>query len=144
MMRGRGGFWGGEPNLQRRPGSGAATLGRIVRFFTPYRGRLTVIAVAILVSVTIGVVNPILLKLIIDNLTGPRDLGLLYLQCGLMIVLPIITSLIGVWQSFLSNVVGSGSWMTCDWRSTATCNGCRCAPSPRREPGRSRAESATT
>jgi ATP-binding cassette subfamily B protein len=107
MMRGRGGgFWGSEPNLQRRPGSGAATLGRIVTFFKPYRGRLTVIAVAILVSVTIGVVNPILLKLIIDNLTGPRDLSLLYLQCGLMIVLPIVTSLIGVWQSYLSNVVG--------------------------------------
>src|SRR6185312_5928785 len=27
-------------------------------------------------------------------------------QCGLMIVLPIVTSLIGVWQSYLSNVVG--------------------------------------
>ncbi|MEO8638932.1 MAG: ABC transporter ATP-binding protein, partial [Chloroflexota bacterium] len=53
-----------------------------------------------------GVVNPILLKLIIDNLTGPRDLGLLYLQAGLMIVLPIGTSLLGVWQSYLSNVVG--------------------------------------
>ena len=37
---------------------------------------------------------------------GEQDLGLLFLQCGLMIVLPIITSAIGVWQSFLSNVVG--------------------------------------
>ncbi|HET7082114.1 MAG TPA: ABC transporter ATP-binding protein, partial [Candidatus Limnocylindria bacterium] len=49
---------------------------------------------------------PILLKLIIDNLTGPKDIGLLYLQAGLMIVLPIGTSLLGVWQSYLSNVVG--------------------------------------
>jgi ATP-binding cassette, subfamily B, bacterial len=108
MMRGRGGPWGGgsEPNLERRPGTGGATVRRIARFFAPYRRRLGVIAVAILVSVTIGVVNPILLKLIIDNLTGPRDLRLLYIQCGLMIVLPIVTSLIGVWQSYLSNVVG--------------------------------------
>ncbi|MDP9269903.1 MAG: ABC transporter ATP-binding protein/permease [Chloroflexota bacterium] len=107
MMRGRGGHWGGEePNLQRRKGTGSATLRRIVRFFVPYKGRLIVIAVAILVTATIGVVNPILIKLVIDNLTGPRDLGLLYLQSGLMIVLPIVTSLIGVGQSFLSNVVG--------------------------------------
>ena len=31
---------------------------------------------------------------------------LLWIQCGLMIVLPIITSALGVWQSYLSNVVG--------------------------------------
>ena len=105
MMRGH---WGGGegPNLVARPGSGPATFRRIVGFFLPYRPRLTLIAGLIVVTVSIGVVNPILLKLIIDNLTGPQDLGLLYLQCGLMIGLPIITSLLGVWQSYLSNVVG--------------------------------------
>jgi ATP-binding cassette subfamily B protein len=105
---GRGGFWGGgpEPDLTRRPGSEGRTLRRIVGFFVPYQGRLAFIAVLILVTVSIGVVNPILLKLIIDNLLGEQDLGLLYLQSGLMIVLPIITSAIGVWQSYLSNVVG--------------------------------------
>ena len=107
MMRGRGGHWGSvEPNLQRRPGTGRETLRRIIGFFRPYRGRLGVIGVAILVSVTIGVVNPILLKLAIDDLIGPRDLGLLLFYCGLMIALPIVTSLIGVGQSYLSNVVG--------------------------------------
>jgi ATP-binding cassette subfamily B protein len=104
----RGGPWGhgGEPNLKARPGSGPATFRRIVGFFRPYRLRLTWIAGLIVVTVSIGVINPILLKLIIDNLTGPQDIGLLYLQAGLMIVLPIGTSLLGVWQSYLSNVVG--------------------------------------
>ena len=106
MMRGRWGMGADEPNLRARPGTGAETVRRILRFFAPYRARLAVIAVSILVTVSIGVVNPILLKLIIDNLLGPKDLGLLYLQTGLMILLPIITSLIGVGQSFLSNVVG--------------------------------------
>ncbi len=108
MMRGRGGgHWGGtEPDLSRRADTGGQTFRRIVRFFRPYQGRLTVIGVAILVTATIGVINPILIKLVIDNLTGPRDLGLLYLQSGLMIVLPIVTSLIGVGQSYLSNLVG--------------------------------------
>jgi ATP-binding cassette, subfamily B, bacterial len=106
--RGGGGFWGGgpEPDLTRRPGSEGRTLRRIVGFFRPYRARLAFIGLLILVTVSIGVVNPILLKLIIDNLTGPQDLGLLWIQAGLMIVLPIVTSAIGVWQSYLSNVVG--------------------------------------
>jgi ATP-binding cassette subfamily B protein len=102
------GPWGGgdEPNLTARPGSGPRTLRLIVGFFRPYRGRLAWIALLILVSVSVGVVNPILLKLIIDNLLGPKDLSLLYLQCALMIVLPFVSSGIGVWQSYLSNVVG--------------------------------------
>jgi ATP-binding cassette subfamily B protein len=107
---GGGGFWGGgaEPDLTRRPGSEGRTLRRIAGFFRPYRGRLGFIAVLILLTVGIGVINPILLGLAIDNLVpgGEQDLGLLFLQCGLMIVLPIVTSAIGVWQSFLSNVVG--------------------------------------
>ncbi|MEO5987081.1 MAG: ABC transporter ATP-binding protein [Candidatus Limnocylindria bacterium] len=103
-----GGFGGSDPDLTRRPGTGRKTLRLIGGFFSPYRLRLTLIAVLILVSVSIGVVNPILLKLIIDNLLpgGAQDLGLLYLQAGLMILLPIITSAIGVWQAYLSNVVG--------------------------------------
>jgi ATP-binding cassette subfamily B protein len=107
-MTRRGGFWGGgpEPDMTRRPGSEGRTLRRIAGFFKPYRGRLAFIAVLILLTVSIGVINPILLKLAIDNLAGPQDLELLFLQCGLMIVLPIVTGVIGVWQSYLSNVVG--------------------------------------
>jgi ATP-binding cassette subfamily B protein len=108
--RGGGGFWGSgpEPDLTRRPGSEGPTLRRIAGFFRPYRARLAFIALLILITVSIGVVNPILLKLIIDNLLpgGAQDLGLLWLYGGLMIALPIVTSAIGVWQSYLSNVVG--------------------------------------
>ena len=104
------GFWGTgpEPDLTRRPGSEGPTLRRIAGFFTPYRARLAFIAVLILVTVSVGVVNPILIKFVLDNLLpgGEQDLGLLYLQVSLMIVLPIVTSAIGVWQAYLSNVVG--------------------------------------
>jgi ATP-binding cassette subfamily B protein len=105
---GWGAFGGPEPDLTRRPGSERRTLRQIIGFFGPYRARLAVIAVLILITVSIGVVNPILLKLIIDNLLpgGDQDLGLLWFQAGLMIVLPIITSGLGVWQAYLSNVVG--------------------------------------
>jgi ATP-binding cassette, subfamily B, bacterial len=102
-----GGFGGSDPDLTRRPGTGPKTLRLIGSFFQPYRARLSFIALLILVSVSVGVVNPILLKLIIDNLTSEApSLGLLYVQVALMIVLPIVTSAIGVWQAYLSNVVG--------------------------------------
>ncbi|HEX7068482.1 MAG TPA: ABC transporter ATP-binding protein [Candidatus Limnocylindria bacterium] len=109
---GGGGGWarfgGPEPDLTRRRGREGETLRRIAGFFSPYRGRLAFIGVLILVTVSIGVVNPILIKFVLDNLLpdGERDLGLLYLQVGLMVVLPIVTSALGVWQSYLSNVVG--------------------------------------
>jgi ATP-binding cassette, subfamily B, bacterial len=109
---GRGGwagaFGGPEPDLTRRPGSEGRTLRLILGFFRPYRGRLAWIAVLILVTVSIGVVNPILIKFVLDNLLpgGAQDLDLLILQVSLMVVLPIVTSAIGVWQSYLSNVVG--------------------------------------
>jgi ATP-binding cassette subfamily B protein len=109
---GGGGGWarfgGPEPDLTRRRGREGETLRRIAGFFSPYRARLAFIGVLILVTVSIGVVNPILIKFVLDNLLpdGERDLGLLYLQVGLMVVLPIITSALGVWQSYLSNVVG--------------------------------------
>ena len=104
----RGGPFGPpvETTLRARPGSGRRTVRRIVGFFRPYRARIAQVVVAILVTVSLGVINPILLKLIIDNLLGPQDLGLLWLQAGLMIGLPIVTAVIGVCQSYLSNVVG--------------------------------------
>ena len=57
------------------PAARGRTLRRIAGFFRPYRWRLAFIAVLILVTVSIGVVNPILLKLVIDNLTGPAGPG---------------------------------------------------------------------
>ena len=82
------------------------TIRRIVAFFRPYRGQVAVVLVAILFTSLIGLVNPILLKLLIDIAIPERDWGLLNLFVGLMIVLPIISGLIGVGQSYLNNIIG--------------------------------------
>ena len=55
---------------------------------------------------SIGLINPILLKLLIDIAIPQRDWGLLNLFVGLMIVLPIVSGLIGVGQSYLNNIIG--------------------------------------
>jgi ATP-binding cassette, subfamily B, bacterial len=82
------------------------TLRRIVAFFRPYKGQVAIVLVAILFTSLIGLVNPILLKLLIDIAIPQRDWFLLNLFVGLMIVLPIISGLVGVGQSYLNNVIG--------------------------------------
>ena len=82
------------------------TIRRIVAFFGPYKGQVAVVLIAILFTSLIGLVNPILLKLLIDIAIPQRDWGLLNLFVGLMIALPIVSGLVGVGQSYLNNVIG--------------------------------------
>jgi ATP-binding cassette subfamily B protein len=62
--------------------------------------------VAIIAAAVIGLANPFLLKLVIDDAIPNRDLDRLYLYVGLMIALPIVTGLIGVWQTYLNTLIG--------------------------------------
>jgi ATP-binding cassette subfamily B protein len=82
------------------------TATKIVRFFVPYRLEVMVVLGAILITSFLGVINPILLKLLIDVAIGHLDWGLLNLFVFLMILIPIVSSLIGVGQSYLNNKVG--------------------------------------
>lgn len=61
---------------------------------------------AILATSLIGLVNPYLLKLLIDDVIVGRKYELLNLYVGLMIALPIVTGLLGVGQSYLNNLIG--------------------------------------
>ncbi|HEY4226945.1 MAG TPA: ABC transporter ATP-binding protein [Candidatus Limnocylindrales bacterium] len=83
-----------------------ATVRKITAFFRPYRFQVGVVVVAILLTSLLGLVNPILLKLLIDDALPNRDFGRLNLYVGLMIALPIISGLLGVGQSYLNNVIG--------------------------------------
>src|SRR5215216_8010429 len=93
------------PESERRPVT-TKTVRRILRFFRPYWLRVALSVVAIIAVAVIGLVNPFLLKLIIDEAIPDRDLDRLYLYVGLMIALPIITGLIGVGQTYLNTVIG--------------------------------------
>ena len=82
------------------------TIRRIVAFFGPYRLQVAIVLVAILATSLLGLINPILLKLLIDEAIPKLDFGLLNLFVGLMIVVPIFSGLIGVGQSYLNNIIG--------------------------------------
>jgi len=82
------------------------TMRRVVGFFRPYWRRVVLTLLAIVLVAVLGLVNPYLLKLIIDEAIPRRDLGLLYLFVGLMVAIPIVTGLIGIWQTYLNTVIG--------------------------------------
>jgi ATP-binding cassette, subfamily B, bacterial len=92
-----------EPVPKERRGH---TIRRILLFFGPYRIQVAIVLGAILATSFIGLINPILLKLLIDIAIPEQDWFLLNLFVALMIILPIITGLIGVGQTYLNNVVG--------------------------------------
>src|SRR3954452_1849119 len=83
-----------------------STVRRVLAFFGPYRARVALTLFAIMVAAVIGLANPYLLKLIIDEAIPDRDLSRLYLYVGLMIALPILTGLIGVGQTYLNTHIG--------------------------------------
>ena len=78
MGSGRGGhMFGGDDTGPTKPaGAALPLLRRAAKFFGPYRGRLSVI----------GLANPYLLKLLIDEAIPQRDLGLLALYAELAAV----------------------------------------------------------
>ena len=82
------------------------TLRQIVAFFRPYRLRVGVVTIAILFTSGLGIINPILLKLLIDDAIPNLDFGRLNLYVALMIAVPIVSGLIGLGQSYLNNVIG--------------------------------------
>src|SRR3954454_20076657 len=84
----------------------ARTVRKILVFFEPYRLQVVIVLSAIIATSLIGLINPLLLGLLLDQVIIGGDDTNLNLYFSLMIVLPIITGLIGVGQSYLNNVIG--------------------------------------
>ncbi len=84
----------------------ASTVRRVAGFFKPYWPQVLLTLAAILLVAVLGLINPFLLKAIIDDAIPERNLSRLYLYVGLMVAIPIVTGLIGVGQTFLNTVIG--------------------------------------
>jgi ATP-binding cassette subfamily B protein len=97
------------PEPPERPADRAvrrANLRRIVRLFGPYRARLAAVSALIVVSAGIGVISPFLLRDVLDTAIPEQRVGLLSALVAGMVAIPIVTGVIGVWQTLLSNQVG--------------------------------------
>ena len=81
-------------------------LRRIIRLFRPYRARLSVVCALIVFSAGIGVVSPFLLREVLDEAIPEENVRLLSFLVAGMVAIPIVTGVLGVWQTLLSNQVG--------------------------------------
>jgi ATP-binding cassette subfamily B protein len=109
FAQGRGGEGRHGPPSAPRPEdipSTPVSLRRIRRLFTPYRARLGGLLALIFLSAGLGVVSPFLLREILNTAYPQHDTTLLVELVGGMVALSIITSVIGVAQTWISNQVG--------------------------------------
>jgi ATP-binding cassette, subfamily B, bacterial len=94
------------PERPADPAVRRANFRRIVRLFRPYRARLGSVSVLIFVSAALGVVSPFLLREVLDTAIPDENVGLLTALVAGMVAIPIVTGVLGVWQTLLSNQVG--------------------------------------
>ena len=97
-------------------GSSAAGDGRLGRrvwaLFTPYRGQLVVIVLAVLLSSGLGIISPFLTQAAFDRALFPLggggvDLPLLGWLVGGMVAIPVVSALIGVYQTYQTTLLGN-------------------------------------
>jgi ATP-binding cassette, subfamily B, bacterial len=90
--------------------SGDTTGRRTVALFAPYRGRLALIALAILITSALGVANPFLTQSVFDDALfvpgGPR-IDLLAVLVGAMIAIAVVSAVIGIGQTYLTTALGN-------------------------------------
>jgi ATP-binding cassette subfamily B protein len=84
----------------------AQTVRRVMLAFKPYRIQVLLVLLAILLTTLLGLVNPLLIERVFDDAIGKRNLRLLIIYVSIMIITPVVSGLIGVWQSYLNNIVG--------------------------------------
>ena len=83
---------------------------RIAGTFRPYAGRVSVIGLLILVTAGLGVVNPVLIRVVFDSALFPPggvpDLNLLWTLAIVMISITVVSGGFGIVQTYLTNHVG--------------------------------------
>ncbi len=94
------------PERPADPAVRKANLRRIIRLFGPYRARLGAVCALIVFSAGLGVISPFLLREVLDVAIPEQNMELLTALVAGMVVIPIVTGVLGVWQTLLSNQVG--------------------------------------
>jgi ATP-binding cassette, subfamily B, bacterial len=94
------------PERPADPAVRKANFRRIVRLFRPYKARLAAVSGLIVMSAGLGVVTPFLLRDVLDTAIPEENVQLLSILVAGMVAIPIVTGVLGVWQTLLSNQVG--------------------------------------
>ena len=83
---------------------------RIVGTFRPYWPVVTLVGLLIVITAGLGVVNPVLIRVVFDSglfpSSGGPDLSLLWVLAGVMAGITVIVGILGIAQTYLTNQVG--------------------------------------
>ncbi len=82
------------------------TLRRIAKSFRPYKIQVVLVLIAILTTTILGLVNPLMIRLVFDEGIAKRDFTRLLLFCGIMFITPVISGIVGVGQTYMNNLIG--------------------------------------
>ncbi|NNC75498.1 MAG: ABC transporter ATP-binding protein [Acidimicrobiia bacterium] len=93
---------------QDRPEVDRALLRRVLSYGRPYRNRLTLVLVTILIISGVSVVPPLLMRRLLDVAIPEGDLGMVTMLGIGMVLVPIINGIIGVLQRWATAAVGEG------------------------------------
>lgn len=90
---------------------------RVWALFTPYRASLVAIVVAVLVSSGLGIITPFLTQAAFDRALFPLGggavrLGLLTWLVAGMVAIPVVSALIGVYQTYQTTPTKPRCWAT--------------------------------
>ena len=85
-------------------------MGRIVALFQPYWSKVLLVGILILITAGLGVVNPLLIKVVFDSALFPPeggpDIGLLWKVAAVMSAIAVISGGLGVFQTYWANKIG--------------------------------------
>ena len=82
-----------------------ANLRRIFGLFKPYKARLSTVLTLIVIAAVLGVIPAFLLREVLEAIQAKDTRTLSFAAFG-MIAIAIVTGVLGVWQTLLSNQVG--------------------------------------
>jgi ATP-binding cassette, subfamily B, bacterial len=85
------------------------TARRVVPLFRPYRAQVAGVVGLIVLTSTIGIINPLLIQAVFNKalfVPGGPKLHLLYLLVGIMAAVPVVNGAIGILQTYQTTRVG--------------------------------------
>jgi ATP-binding cassette subfamily B protein len=89
--------------------TGRDTARRVIPLFRPYRGRVVAVVGLIVLTSTIGIINPLLIQAVFNKalfVPGGPKLDLLYVLVAIMAAVPIVNGAIGILQVYETTKVG--------------------------------------
>jgi ATP-binding cassette subfamily B protein len=106
MFHGSGWFSYLMYDAQSKPRVSRALIRRVLRYAKPYRGKIALVLVAILIGALLNLATPLLFRQLIDVALPERDAALLnWLALGIVAV-PILSGGVAVFQRWLTASIG--------------------------------------